>query len=119
MNIIICTDLIFSTKITGTAKALNQPFAVARTLEKLQQLLDAQASTGATHPNLIVDLNANLDAVQAIRLAKSHPVLPRIVAFLSHVQADLAAAAKEAGADRVMPRSAFVNELPELLGGGG
>jgi hypothetical protein len=115
MNIILCTDLIFSTKITGTAKALNQPYAVARSLEKLQQLLDAGGEPGAKW-TLIVDLNAPVDTIAAVRLAKAHAAAPYVVAFLSHVQAELAAAAREAGADRVLARSAFVNELPALLG---
>jgi hypothetical protein len=38
-----------------------------------------------------------------------------VVAFLSHVQAELAAGARQAGADEVMARSAFVNQLPALL----
>jgi len=113
MNIILCTDLLFSTKITGTAKVLAQPFVVTRTLEKLQQALH-DAPAGST---LIVDLNTTaVDPVAAIALAHGGSPGTRIVAFVSHVQADLAAAARQAGADRVLARSAFVNELPELLG---
>jgi CheY-like chemotaxis protein len=43
------------------------------------------------------------------------PSRVRIVAFVSHVHADLAAAARAAGCDRVLARSAFVRELPGLL----
>jgi hypothetical protein len=43
----------------------------------------------------------------------------RTVGFLSHVQADLALAAREAGCDRVMARSAFVENLPRVLSGDG
>ncbi|HVT82879.1 MAG TPA: hypothetical protein VHM90_19730 [Phycisphaerae bacterium] len=112
MNIILCTDLIFSTKITGTAKALNQPYAVARTLDKLRELLDA---TPAPH-KIILDLNITaLDPLAAIQLAKSHPSAPHITAFLSHVQVELAAAARTAGADRVLPLSTFTTELPQIL----
>jgi DNA-binding NarL/FixJ family response regulator len=109
---VVCTDLIFSTKITGTAKALGQPCAVARTPEKLAELL-ANAPPEAL---LIVDLNAaGLDPLAAIQLAKAHAWPPRVVAFLSHVQADLAAAARQAGADQVLARSAFTERLPEIL----
>ncbi len=38
-----------------------------------------------------------------------------IIGFLSHVQADLKAKAIEAGCDTVMPRSAFSQNLPNLL----
>jgi CheY-like chemotaxis protein len=112
LNIILCTDLLFATKITGTAKALHQPFAVARSLEQLRQLV----ADAAPHPTLIVDLNiTGVDPLAAIALAKSQPAAPVVIAFVSHVQADLAAAARQAGADRVLARSAFVHELPTLL----
>jgi hypothetical protein len=39
--------------------------------------------------------------------------------FLSHVQKDLAVAAKEAGCDRVMARSAFTKDLPKVIAGEG
>jgi len=114
MLIAVVTDLIFSTKITGTAKALQKPYAVARTLDKLTELLNA-APTDA--PSLvIIDLNSQgFDTIEAIRIAKSHPTNPRVVAFLSHVEVELAQQAREAGADQVMARSGFVNQLPSLL----
>jgi hypothetical protein len=37
------------------------------------------------------------------------------VAFVSHVRADHAQAAHDAGASRVLARSAFVEELPRLV----
>ncbi len=42
----------------------------------------------------------------------------KTVGFLSHVQKDLAVAAKEAGCDRVMARSAFTKDLPKILAEG-
>ena len=39
------------------------------------------------------------------------------VGFLSHVQKDLALAAREAGCDRVIARSAFTKDLPQILAG--
>ena len=49
-------------------------------------------------------------------------VLPRIearvVGFASHVDRDLLAAAKDAGCDQVLARSAFFGRLPELLAPG-
>ena len=111
--LILCTDLIFSTKITGTAKSLGKPFTVIRTQEKLQAALDASPAA-----LLIIDLNATgIDPIAAIRTAKSHSTPPRIVAFLSHVQVDLAKEAKAFGADQVLPRSAFTTQLPSILAG--
>jgi CheY-like chemotaxis protein len=108
--LVLCTDLLFVTKITGTAKAVGRPARVVRSTEKLQEELRAYAPP----PLLIVDLNAGgMDPMGAIRLAKAHAV--PVVAYVSHVEADLAAAAKQAGADRVMARSAFVMQLAALL----
>jgi DNA-binding NarL/FixJ family response regulator len=120
--IAVVTDLIFSTKITGTAKALGAEVRVARNLGALKMHLDAQEAEGAGGGRglVIVDLNASgVDPIEAVRVAKAHGSGVRVVAFLSHVQADLAAAAREAGADAVMARSAFVEKLPGLVGGGG
>jgi hypothetical protein len=41
----------------------------------------------------------------------------KTVGFLSHVQKDLAVAAREAGCDRVVARSAFTKDLPQILAG--
>jgi hypothetical protein len=39
------------------------------------------------------------------------------IGFLSHVQKDLAVAAREAGCDRIVARSAFTRDLPKILAG--
>jgi len=39
----------------------------------------------------------------------------RVVAFLSHVQTELAAQARAAGCNEVMPRSSFTQSLAALL----
>jgi hypothetical protein len=38
-----------------------------------------------------------------------------IIGFLSHIQGELKVAAAEAGCDMVLPRSAFSQNLPQLL----
>jgi DNA-binding response OmpR family regulator len=111
--VILCTDLIFSTKIAGTGKAIGVACVVARDNEKLRALLD----TASPDPLVIVDLNVSgVDPMAAIALARAHPLAPRIVAYVSHVQVDLAMAAREAGADQILARSAFVERLPVMLG---
>ncbi len=77
-TIAVVTDLIFSTKITGTGKVLNKPVLVARTLDRLREHLDAAATAGETVPLVLVDLNsAGLDTVEAVRQAKGHASKPR------------------------------------------
>jgi hypothetical protein len=77
---------------------------------------------------VIVDLNArqgSLDAVE--QLCKKHlesgarsngPGNPRrVIAFLSHVQTELAERARAAGCQDVMPRSKFTQNLAAILRG--
>ena len=52
-------------------------------------------------------------AVRALRAAEGDD-LP-VVAFLSHVHAERAEAARAAGCTRVLARGAFVQELPRML----
>src|SRR4051794_32535645 len=86
--LLLCTDLIFTTKITGTARSLGRSITVARTLEKIRELLDAAQAEVPAPMTLIVDLNANgVDPVAVISMVKRHPASPRVIAYLSHVQA--------------------------------
>ncbi len=82
-------DLFFQMKLAETAKHLGVEVKVAATPEALQALLE---------PPLRADKNG-----------------VRVVAFLSHVQTDLAAQARAAGCDEVMPRSAFTQNLAAIL----
>lgn len=109
------TDLLFSTKITSTGQALGVPVAVARSVDALAAKLGEVAEGDSRL--VIVDLNASGDPLEAIRRMKALPTPPKVIAYVSHVQADLAAAAKTAGADEVMPRSAFSMNLPAILKG--
>jgi CheY-like chemotaxis protein len=54
-------------------------------------------------------------ALSALRAAEPALSALPVIAFVSHVRADLAEAARAAGASRVLARSAFVKELPELV----
>jgi DNA-binding NarL/FixJ family response regulator len=102
-------DLFFQMKLAETAKHLGVEVKVASNADSLLQLIDPPPEL------VIVDLNARsqpLAAMQQVR--KAHPRL-RVIAFLSHVQTDLAEQAKSAGFDEIMPRSKFSMNLPEIL----
>ncbi len=63
------------------------------------------------------DLN-NANAKPLTLIPKIKAKLKRgtsVIGFLSHLQGDLKAKAIEAGCDMVMPRSAFSQNLPNLL----
>ncbi len=110
-NIALVTDLIFATKIRSTAEALGERIELVRNVGSL-----AAAAGGGAIGQVIIDLNADgLDAAGAIAAAKGLPGRPHVIAFLSHVQTELAAAAQQAGADEVMPRSTFSARLPEII----
>jgi len=103
-------DLFFQMKVAETAKHLGVEFKVATTQDALMGLLQPP-------PRLvIVDLNARSQPIQAVeKLRAAHPDLP-VVAFLSHVQRDLALQAQNAGCSEVMPRSVFTQRLAAILG---
>ena len=65
---------------------------------------------------MLVDLQAP-DALDALEHLADRPEGVRVVAWGPHVMEDDLAAAREAGADDVMPRGAFVKRLPELVAG--
>ncbi|PYS31783.1 MAG: response regulator [Acidobacteria bacterium] len=103
---VLIDDLFFSSKISATAQHVGSEVVLCRTAEGVPP--DAA--------RICVDLNAStFDPIEEIRKLKAGHSRP-IVAFLSHVQVDLKRKAEEAGADEVMPRSAFAQRLPEILG---
>jgi len=102
-------DLFFQMKLAETAKHLGIEMKVATNGDSLRTLLEPLPKL------VIVDLNARNNPIGAIQqLRQSHPDL-RVVAFLSHVQRELAAQAQAAGCSEVLPRSAFTQNLAAIL----
>lgn len=99
-------DLIFATKISSTGKALGVPVEVLRDPAQLSE------RTGRL---LVVDLNL-AGAIPAARAWGRNGDRP-VVGFVSHADAAAIVAAREAGLGRVLPRSRFVEILPDLLKG--
>ena len=114
VGLLLSDDLIFTSRITGTARDLGLSIKPARSVEALNALI------GQHSPNcIIVDLsNPGLriaDLIQSLR--KTCSPTPRVVAYGSHVDTATLRAAREAGCDLVLPRSQFVEELPRALSG--
>lgn len=102
-------DLFFQMKLAETAKHLGLELKVAANGDALMELLEPA-------PRLVVvDLNARSQPLAAIERLRASQKNLRVVAFLSHVQRDLAAQAQAAGCDEVMPRSAFTQNLATIL----
>ena len=108
-------DLFFLTKIQDTARKLNVKVEFVKTDK---DILDRVSQNGEEKPSLIIfDLNnANAKPLAAIpRLKKELKKGTNIIGFLSHIQGDLKMKAMDAGCDMVIPRSAFSQNLPQLL----
>ena len=109
-------DLLFKSKISETAAQLGVEARFPRSRGKL-----LEAIRESPPDLLIIDLNsARFEPLELLRIVKTDGALREVstVGFLSHVQRDLAVAAREAGCDHVMARSAFTRDLPGILAGG-
>lgn len=108
-------DLLFKSKISGTADSLGVQVGFPRSPRKLLETLREEPPE-----LLILDLNsARFEPLKLLQTINSDEALAgvRTLGFLSHVQKDLAVAAREAGCDRIMARSAFTKNLPRILAG--
>lgn len=113
-GLLLSDDLIFASRITGTAAALGLSVQAARTPEALLELARRQAPRcvllDLANPGLVLP-----DLLRGLR--ESCTPMPYVVAYGSHVDAAGLRAAREAGCDLVLPRSKFVEELPRALPG--
>ncbi len=97
-------DLMFSSKVTATARAVGSEVQVIREPGKLAR------QPGRT---LLVDLNLP-GAIEAAAGWKTENPAARVVGFVSHVDTATIQRAREAGLE-VMARSGFVDSLASLL----
>jgi CheY-like chemotaxis protein len=116
----VLQDLLFTVKIHEAAKRAGLP------VEFVKSERDALDKAAAEQPALIIldlnftglDLNsAGLDVLQLIRALKSGEATKKIglIGYLSHIQGELKQQAQEAGCDTVLARSAFSQNLPQIL----
>jgi DNA-binding NarL/FixJ family response regulator len=111
-GLLLSDDLIFASRITGTARALGLEVGQVRTADALVDMAGRE-----TPPGVLIDLGFPHLALPELlrRLAEVCPAMPRVVAYGSHVDAAGLRAAREAGCDLVLPRSKFVEDLPTEL----
>jgi DNA-binding NarL/FixJ family response regulator len=106
-------DLLFSSKIRTTAKQAGVELTFARTPP---EILDRAR---ALRPALLIfDLNsAKASPIETIAALKADPELSsiRTLGFVSHVHTGLIDAARGAGIDQVLARSAFAANLADIL----
>jgi CheY-like chemotaxis protein len=116
--VILCAidDLMFSIKISTAAKSLGADVYFERDPAMVLPRIREK------HPSLVVfDLNsARMKPLDAIASLKADPELKavRTLGFVSHVDTTTIAAARQAGIDQVLARSAFAEQLGEILTNG-
>jgi hypothetical protein len=103
--IALVRDLILGSRISSAAAGLGIGLRTVRDAAQLAQI---------DGDRLLVDLNLQ-GAIEAAAAWKDGAAGRRVVGFVSHVDAETASRAREAGIDRVLARSRFVELLPDLL----
>lgn len=113
MILAVLDDLLFSSKIRNASTQLGLAVRFARTSS------DALAEMRSSVPALVIfDLDSRrTDPLGTLKEMKRDASLAAIptVAFASHVHTDLIEAARTAGMDDVLPRSAFTMRLADIL----
>ena len=104
-TLVLVRDLMFSSKISATAKAVGA---------EVEMLRDPAGLADRAGTRLIVDLNQS-GAVEAAAAWKGAADGRQVIGFVSHVDGETIAKARSAGIDRIMPRSQFVASLESLL----
>lgn len=116
MVLVAVDDLMFSSRISTAAKAVGAAIRFTRSVDAV-----VGAAREAAPALVIIDLNAaRMQPLAILAALKGDPALAAIptVGFVSHVDTATIEAARGAGVDRVLARSAFVEQLPALLGSG-
>ena len=113
MILCVVDDLMFSVKISTAAKSLGaEVFFERKPEDVITQVRDKQPSL------VIFDLNSSklkpMDAIAAMKADTELATVPTL-GYVSHVDSDTIAAARRAGVDEVLARSAFVERLGEIL----
>ena len=108
-------DLFFQAKLAETARQVGIVLQTVGTGEALLSAATAVRGAADGPRLLLVDLNARAGALQAIETLHAEGNQLPIIAFLSHVQVELAERARAAGCQQVMARSQFTNQLAAIL----
>jgi CheY-like chemotaxis protein len=104
----VINDLMFQSRVSEHAQALGYDITVAHTPSSLRAALERAPAL------VILDLHvAGLDWRDVVALARARDV--PVLAFGRHTEAPLLRQAREAGCERVVPRSQLVEELPQLI----
>ena len=115
MILAVLDDLMFSSKIKTAANGLGVDLRFSRSVAGALETMRKNETT-----MVIFDLNnERIGPLAIVAAMKQDPALASIptVGYASHVQTDVIEAARQAGVDEVMARSAFTAKLAEILTG--
>ena len=107
---VLADDLMFTSRITGTARALGLEISMCRTTADLLRRAEERAPACVLVDLHLAGLNIE-ELLSSLKLAGK----PFVVGYGSHVSADVLRQARLAGCDLVLPRSQFVAELEPSL----
>jgi CheY-like chemotaxis protein len=109
-GLLLCRDLFFTSKITGTAAALGMKMDIAGSVA------DAVTKLAATNYRcLFVNLDESSYDIAALQRELPRDHRPIVIAFAAHVAEAAIDAARAAGCDQVLSRGLLSSTLPELL----
>lgn len=108
----VLEDLFFTVKINESAKRAGLPVEFVKSE---QDALDK----ARTNPALII-LDLNFERVEPLKLIRKLKTEPEtkgvaLIGYVSHVQGELKQQAQEAGCNMVLARSAFSQNLQQIL----
>lgn len=108
----VVEDLFFTVKINESAKRIGLPIEFVKSEE------DAMDKAKKQPALIIIDLNCRgIDPLKLVQDLKAGDETKAIslIGYLSHVQGELKQQAQEAGCNMVLARSAFSQNLPQIL----
>ncbi|HLY20628.1 MAG TPA: hypothetical protein VKR61_25550 [Bryobacteraceae bacterium] len=108
----VVSDLFFSVKITDAAKRAGMAVELVKDRGELMAKAKDKPSV------IIFDLNFEdaqpLDLISQLKSGAEYKGVS-LIGYLSHVQGELKQAAQDAGCDMVMAKSAFSQNLQQIL----
>jgi hypothetical protein len=112
VGLLVCRDLIFTTKVKDTARALGYRLLISSDMTAAKSMIE-----GAQPRAVFIDLTAGEMAAKSAIIAYRE-LAGRdawFVAFGPHVDTEALATASAAGCHLVLPRSKFAAELSAVL----
>jgi CheY-like chemotaxis protein len=114
----LITDLFFGMRVRNTAEQLGYALKLIENGSEIGDSASFSAQLDKVRPSFIIlDIHSALPWKDWMKSVKEDEKLRDIpwLAFGSHVSSDLLAEAKQLGADKVIAKSKFTEDLPTLM----